>query len=144
MAYLLYLSTFDPCLFSIESTQNPKDAVEVQTVEVMVNQLLCERFPEESQSNEHYVVDWAHKRIEGSISHGSRLRRSAVAFGALPKFIALIDLVRTEAKKAHAVAVARRGTAMPSITKPPGEWTRIHPALELDSDDPIYRALRDI
>jgi hypothetical protein len=144
MAYLLHLSGFDSCLFTLESTQDPRDPAEVQAVEVVVKQQLAERFPEESKSNEHFVIDWADKRIEGSINHGNRLRRSAVASRALPKFIELIDLVTGEAKKAHAVATTRRGPAKPSITKPAGEWTRINPALELDSDDPIYQALRDI
>jgi len=144
MAYLLYLSSFDSALHEVETTQDPKDRAEVDTVAKTVARLLAARFPEESKGSEDYALDWADKRIEGSIKAGKRLRRAAVGHGALPQFIATIDAIVTEAEKAHAVALARKSTSGPHVARQAGEWTRTQPALDLDSDDPISRALRDI
>jgi hypothetical protein len=147
MAYLHYLSSFDSAISTFETTQDPRDPTEVDAAIIKVRQQLTERFPEESKESNAFAPEWADKRIEGSITGARQLRNKAVRYEALPQFTAGLDDLLVQAERALAIARERMNAERPPLPNPlpPGEWTRVESrGFDLDPDDHIYKALREL
>jgi hypothetical protein len=108
MAFGPYLSTFDDPLDDTETTQDPKDPKEVAIVAETVRGKLAVRFAEENEERGDFKIRYAARRIDGSIARGKQQRRTAIAYGAISEFVAVIDSIIAEAQRALAVAVTPR------------------------------------